>query len=92
MIKDVHTYFGEDPEASYYRDGRKYWQSVHGKNYIRYNKAKKEITEKTIISKEIIIECINELLKAVGVAEVKNPIMHPSVVDYTLIKKRIRIR
>lgn len=41
MINNVQTYFWEDPEASYYKDEKKYWQSVHGKSFSRYNKAKK---------------------------------------------------
>ncbi len=41
MINNVQTYFWEDPEASYHKDEKKYWQSVHGRSFFRYNKAKK---------------------------------------------------
>lgn len=46
MINNVHKYFWEDPDASYYINERKYWQSVHGRSFFRYNKAKKEISKK----------------------------------------------
>lgn len=91
MINNVQTYFGEDPEASYYKDEKKYWQSVHGKSFSRYNKAKKEVSEKTTVPIETIIEYVNEILKLIGITEVKNPIMNPSEVDYTLIKKEFEL-
>lgn len=87
MINNVHKYFWEDPDASYHIDGRKYWQSVHGRSFFRHNKAKKEISEKHTVPIETIIEYVNELLKALGITEVKNPIMNPSEVDYILLKK-----
>ncbi len=89
MINNVHKYFWEDPDASYYINERKYWQSVHGRSFFRYNKAKKEISEKNIVPIETIIEYVNEVLKAVGIAEVKKPIMNPYEVDYTLLKKSL---
>lgn len=91
MINNVQTYFWEDPEASYYKDEKKYWQSVHGKSFSRYNKAKKEVSEKTTVPIETIIEYVNEILKVIGITEVKNPIMNPSEVDYTLIKKEFEL-
>ena len=91
MINNVHKYFWEDPDASYYINERKYWQSVHGRSFFRYNKAKKEISEKNIVPIETIIEYVNEVLKAVGIAEVKKPIMNPSEVDYTLLKKEFEL-
>lgn len=87
MIGNKKKYFWEDSEASYYINGKKYWQSVHGKSYVRYNKAKKEITEKTKVPKEIIVGYINELLKELGIPEVENPIMDPSEVNYSTLKK-----
>lgn len=91
MINNVQTYFWEDPEASYHKDEKKYWQSVHGRSFFRYNKAKKEVSEKTTIPIETIIEYVNEILKVIGITEVKNPIMNPSEVDYTLIKKEFEL-
>lgn len=91
MINNVQTYFREDPEASYYKDEKKYWQSVHGKSFSRYNKAKKEVSEKTTVPIETIIEYVNEILKLIGITEVKNSIMNPSEVDYTLIKKEFEL-
>lgn len=86
MINDVQKYFWEDPDASYYKDGRKCWQSVHGNSYFRYNKAKEEISKKLVPIKTIV-KYVNELLEAVGIKEVKNPIMNPSDVNYTSLKK-----
>lgn len=91
MINNVQTYFWEDPEASYHKDEKKYWQSVYGRSFFRYNKAKKEVSEKTTIPIETIIEYVNEILKVIGITEVKNPIMNPSEVDYTLIKKEFEL-
>lgn len=78
MENNVYKYFWEDPDASYYKDGKKYWQSVHGRSFFRLNKAKKEISEKNVVPIERIIEYINELLKAIGITAIKNPIMNPS--------------
>ena len=57
--------------------------------FFRYNKAQKEISEKNIVPIETIIEYVNEVLKTVGIAEVEKPIMNPSEVDYTSLKKRV---
>lgn len=46
MINNVHKYFWEDPDASYYINERKYWQSVHGRSFLDIIK-QKEISEKT---------------------------------------------
>lgn len=91
MISDTQKYFWEDPAASYYKDGKKYWQSVHGRSYVRFNKAKKEIREKKVVPIETIIEYVNELLKAVGITEVKKPKMDPFKVDYALLKKNFEL-
>lgn len=88
MINNVYKYFWEDPAASYYKDGKKYWQSVHGRSYVRYNKAKKEIDNKAIVPMQKIIDYINELLKAIGITQVQFPIMSPSEVNYTSLKEK----
>lgn len=91
MISNTQKYFLEDPVASYYIDGKKYWQSVHGRSYVRYNKAKKEIDEKIIVPIEIIIDHVNELLKAIGITQVQFPIMSPSEVNYTSLKEEFNL-
>ena len=70
MINNVHKYFWEDPDASYYINERKYWQSVHGRSFLDIIKQKRD-KWKNIVPIETIIEYVNEVLKAVGIAEVK---------------------
>lgn len=91
MISNTQKYFWEDPVASYYINGKKYWQSVHGRSYVRYNKAKKEIDEKIIVPIEIIIDHVNELLKAIGITQVPFPIMSPFEVNYTSLKEEFNL-
>lgn len=91
MINNVQKYFWEDPKASYYIDGKKYWQSVHGRSFFRYNKAKNEVSEKTTVPIKKIIEYINELFKAVGITEVKSPEMNPTEVNYTSLKEEFNL-
>lgn len=92
MIHDVQTYFWEDPQASYVnQDGEKRWQSVHGRSFSRYKKARKEVTEKNIVPIETIAAYINELLTALGIAEVPSPVMRPSEVDYAALKKEFEL-
>lgn len=89
MISNVKKYFWEDPDSSYCIDGKKYWQSVHGKSYFRYEKALKE-SEKNVVPIETIITYVNELLEAVGIPSVNNPIMNPEV-DYQSLKKKFEL-
>lgn len=90
MVNNLKEYFREDPKASYYKDGNKYWQSVHGKAYTRYNKAKEEV-EKKVVDKEEIIEYVNELLESIGIMQVSKPIMNPSEVNYKSLKKEYEL-
>lgn len=90
MLNDFEKYFIEVPDASYYIDGKKYWQSVHGKAYTRYNKAQKEVMKKTI-DKEEIIKYVNDLLKTVGIAEVNTPIMELSEINYKTLKEKYEL-
>lgn len=90
MMNDFKEYFKEDPNASYYRDGNKYWQSVYGNAYTRYNKAKEE-AQKVPVDKEKIIGYINDLLKTVGIAEVNKPIMKLSEINYKTLKEKYEL-
>lgn len=90
MISNVQKYFWVDPDASYCKDGKRYWQSVHGNSYVRYNKALEE-SKKNVVPIETIIKYVNELLKAVGIPSVNNPIMNPSEVDYQSLKKEFEL-
>ncbi len=91
MISNVQKYFWEDPAASYYKYGKKYWQSVHGRSYVRYNKAKEEIDKKSIVPIENIIDYVNVLLEAIGITRVESPIVNPSEVNYTLLKNSFNL-
>ncbi|MBD9052262.1 MAG: hypothetical protein EGR23_01335 [Holdemanella biformis] len=42
MNKILEKYLYRVPEAYYEYNGKQYMQSVHGKSYIRYNKAKEQ--------------------------------------------------
>ncbi|HHW70201.1 MAG TPA: hypothetical protein GX392_02505 [Clostridiales bacterium] len=86
MVENFERYFKEDPNASYHIDGRKYWQSVHGKSYSRYNKSVKEI-QKPTVPKDKIIEYINELLETIGVKSVEYPIMNPADINYESLQR-----
>lgn len=86
----IKEFFKEDPAAAYYKGGKKYWQSVHGNAYTRYNKAKEE-ARKIPVDKEKIIGYVNDLLKAVGIAEVINPIMKLSEINYKSLKEEYEL-
>lgn len=60
--------------------------------YLRcHNKAKNEVSEKTTVPIKTIIEHVNELFKAVGITEVKNPVMNPTEVNYTSLKEEFNL-
>ena len=48
MNKILEKYLYRVPEAYYEYNGKQYMQSVHGKSYIRYNKAKEQAGYATV--------------------------------------------
>lgn len=91
MADNFEKYFWEDPDASYYVGSKKYWQSVHGKSYMRFNKAKQEIAQKPKAPIEKVAQYINELLSMLGIAPVEQPVMDASKINYALLKEQYEL-
>ena len=87
MGVDFSDFFRKDQDAFYTNaNGKMMCQSVHGKSYFRYEKAKKE-SAKDKVPREEIIEYVNELLFAIGIERVVIPIMNPNEIDYSILKE-----
>ena len=85
MNKILEKYLYRVPEAYYEYNGKQYMQSVHGKSYIRYNKAKEQAGYATV-DVDMIIKHIKEFLNEIGISTIENPIYSPQKLDYSRIK------
>lgn len=84
----LERYLHEDDEAYYeFDDGRRYAQSVHGRSYLRYNKAIEQ-AEMDPASVESVIEIIKIFLKDIGITTAENPVVsEPLKIDYEEMKE-----
>lgn len=85
MNKELEKYLYKDPKAYYNYNGKRYMQSVHGKSYIRFNKAKEQAGYSPV-DVNIVIRYIREFLKKIGIETIENPIFNPASIDYSRIK------
>lgn len=85
----LERYLYIDSDAYYLSyDGIEYAQSVHGKSFLRYKKAKEQ-AEKNVIPVEKIIEIVNNFLSEIGINLSDNPIVNdPLNINYKQIQER----
>lgn len=86
MNYELEKYLFDDPDAYYEYNGEKYKQSVHGKSFVRYKKAKEQ-AQRDVVDVKIIINIIKNFLKNVGIKTIENPILKPRLIDYAKIKE-----
>lgn len=89
MNKLLKKYLFDYDEAYFFYNGKRLCQSVHGKSFLRFNKAKEQ-ADKNTVGIEIISMYINEFLEEIGIRKVIEPKFDLSKVDridYTKIKQ-----
>lgn len=74
MKQDILKYFYKNPDAFYEWKGQMLSHSVHGKSWVRYNKAKEQHSMKHVPDSRII-ELINTFLEGLEINIVNEPIM-----------------
>lgn len=92
MNIELERYLHKAPGEAYWinRDGYKCCQSVHGKSYVRYNKAKEQAKNR-IVDKEKIIKYTIEYLRKIGITTTENPKYDPKCIDYDKIQKEFEL-
>lgn len=90
MNDELEKYLYKDPDAYYNYNGKKYMQSVHGKSYIRFNKAKEQAGYSPV-DVNVVIRYIKEFLDRIGIKTIENPIFDPASIDYSRIKSEFEL-
>lgn len=92
MNELLKRYLYVDPDAySISNNGKKYAQSVHGRSYLRYNKAVMQSKMEPVPVEEII-EIIKKFLSDIGITTSENPVMNnPLSINYRKIKEQYQL-
>ena len=92
MNELLKRYLYVDPDAYYIsNNGKEYAQSVHGRSYLRYNKAVMQ-SKMAPVPVEEIIEIIKEFLSDIGITTSENPVMNnPLSINYRKIKEQYQL-
>lgn len=83
----LNQYLEVDKDAYYFVDGKRMWQSVHGKSYTRKNKAIEQ-SKKQIVKTDIIEMYVIDFLKKIGISTTEKPCYDPLQIDYDEIKRK----
>ena len=93
MNELLESYLKNDDQDAYYisNNGKKYAQSVHGRSYLRYNKAVMQSKMEPVPVEEII-EIIKKFLSDIGITTSENPVMkNPKSIDYRKIQEQYQL-
>ena len=92
MNELLKRYLYVDPDAySISNNGKEYAQSVHGRSYLRYNKAVMQSKMEPVPVEEII-EIIKKFLSDIGITTSENPVMNnPLSINYRKIKEQYQL-
>ena len=89
----LERYLYVDDDAYYVSnyDGKKYAQSVHGKSFVRYKRAREQEKMDTVPI-EKIIGIIKDFLGNIGIKTIENPLIeNPLEINYQEIKEKFKL-
>ena len=92
MTMKIEDYLFDNDNAYYYdNNGKKCFQSVHGRTYTRYNEAIEQ-TKKDKVDKNVIINYVKEFLSANNISTAENPEFDPNKIDCLAIMNEYNLK